>query len=149
MQGKKKRTNDGGSQERTINGTDRLADFVKETPDGTVVLDAFVCAQFSARISHLQSVARQHGHHTGDALAMINRMWGFKWTTIPWEKFDDCISLMCNYPGDEKYKIFDLRLYEKIKNHDPEKQIYKIPKILLEKENDEKRIINRQLEAIF
>ena len=80
------------------------------TPHGKLVRD-------SDNTKRLQQFAEYSGYSDmGEVLIMINKQYGYIWETIPSHKFDEIRIYLKNWIKS-RYKIIDLELYNKVRNH--------------------------------
>jgi len=92
---------------------EKLEDYCRE---GEFTNEA-MARPFLREIKKLMDCARQHGTSPDEVLLMLSYSVGIQsLRDIRWDQFKVCLDILCNFTGDEKYKLFDPPFYARLKN---------------------------------
>jgi hypothetical protein len=91
---------------------EKLEDYCRE---GEFTNEA-MARPFLREIKKLMDCARQHGTSPDEVVLMLSYSVGVNsLRLICWDQFKVCLDIICQFVGDEKYKLFDPPFYARLK----------------------------------
>jgi len=129
---KKYGDSDNGIGEGCPQSGDTLIQFVDKRSGE--VSNSSIAVQIVRRIKQILSAAAQHGISASEVVLMVSYGMGINGLgSVPWGRLDDCLKLVGNYPGDEKYRLFDPVYYAALQKERQEVEAESCAKMLDEK----------------